>query len=153
MRKSFADTRRSLAILRNFISSAASISWEAGRFSEAPYAIHRVGSIVAGGEARKVFELERERGGRAGVFTPFLDVGGGVISDEDAAPREEATNSLPDAVEWRSISGVEAEDNDVARGTVGVLGITISAGGSRKAWEFCLVSPMVTTRDNAVVAK
>ena len=67
-----------MAIIRSSGSPEVSMSTTDGRFSEAPYAAHRVFSI-SGGDARYVVDrdLDRRRGAPG-----TCDDGGGVMSEE-----------------------------------------------------------------------
>jgi hypothetical protein len=113
-----------------------SISLELGKSSDAPYATHRVWSIVAGGDAKNEFDSERERRNGVEAFARVCDDGGGVISEDDDGRSGENKLALSEAVTTLlSITGTSGDADSLASDGMGVLGIEISAGGAREAWE------------------
>ena len=92
------------------VSSAASISLELGRSSDAPYATHNVWSIVAGGDTRNKFDSGWGRWNGVGAFARACDEGGGVISeDEDGRSGENRFVLSEDVAMLQSITGTSGE--------------------------------------------
>ena len=109
-----------------------------GRFSDAPYAMQRVWSTLAGGDAK--VGLEAARVWRTGVAATigFWDEGGGVMSDDGGGGGGETKVALVlfAATGPSTCIGRGSGDADMdAFDKIGVVGMVISAGAPRDVCE------------------